>query len=147
MKLDDVKVICISFRILPDLFTTSIPSICCQKEEDISNAIEKNKQYRIILICPAECIQQLYSSITSTDVRQVFIFGYYTQPKVGDQFVKVVNGKERPLRLAVVKAVTNLIHEEEVQLRKSGQHQKANQLAEENLRLIDLIESLYLQPF
>lgn len=147
MKLDDVKVICISFRVLPDLFTTGIPSICCQREEDVPNAIAMNKQYRIILICPAESIQQLYSSITSADVRQVFIFGYYTQPKVGDAYVKVINGKERPIRLAVVKAATVFVHEEEGQLRKSGDNQKANQLAAEKARLIELYESLYLQPF
>ena len=147
MKLEDVKVICISYRILADMFTTGIPSICCMKEEDIQNAIAINKHYRIILVCPAEYVQQLQQLIISPDVREVFIFGYYPQAKVGDRNVKVVNAKERPLRLSIAQTARNYIHEEEIQLRKSGQQQKANQFAEEIRRLSDLIESLYLQPF
>ena len=147
MKLEDVKVLCISYRILPDLFTTGIPSVCCLKEEDVQNVIAINRQYRIILICSAECVQQLQQSISLPDVREVFIFGYYPQAKVGDRYVKVVNAKERSLRMIIIQTVRNYIREEEVELRKSGQAQKANQIAENLLQLTDLIESLYLQPF
>jgi len=143
MHVEAVKIKLISFRILPEFYRTGIPSEYCVNNDQVTNVIQHNKQYRIILVCRVEDIQQLYETIISRFIHKVYVFGNCTKLNIEKNEVTVVNTNERDLMLDIIRSVINYIHDEEIQQRKLENHRIADERAMDILQLLDQLETLY----
>jgi hypothetical protein len=137
----------VTFRfIFYDIFSESpiigIPFIYSCNIDQLSNLIQCNKQYRIILVCKAEHTEELHDIIIERNIYEIFIFGDCIESNIKDKNITMINTNEQDLRFHVLCAAVRYTHDEEIKQRKLENYGLANTFTMDTLKLLDQIKIL-----
>ncbi len=142
MLKQDIRILIICFRILRRLHRTGIPAEYCFDTDRLTNIIENNQQYRIILVCKAKHTRKLKDIMMKRCIHEIYILGHCPELKIPQKVIKIVNTNEKNLKFRILCATLSYTHDEEIIQRKLGNYGLANALAMDMIKLIAQIQNL-----
>jgi hypothetical protein len=142
MRKKDIRVLFIFYRLLSRRRTIGIPSKHCSRIDRLINLVEKNKGYKIILVCKTKHLQKLYNIATGRYIHKIYIFGQNTDVKITNKDITIINTNQNDLLFHLLCATIRYAHREELIERKSENHGLANALTTDILKLLDRLENL-----
>lgn len=132
----------IFYDILTESPINGIPFLYSRHIDQLKNLIQYNKQYRIILICKAEHIQELYNIMVEHYIHEVFILGDCKEFNIKDKNITMINTNEQDLKFHVLCTAVRYTHNDEIIQRKQENFGVANVLKMDVLELLEQIEIL-----
>ncbi len=139
MKKQHIGVLFIVYRIVPRLRRLGLPVKYCSHIDGFENLIRKNKQYKIIPVCKAKHVAQLYNIITQHGIHEIYTLGHCTDPRITRKEVTTINTNEQGLIFHIVTETIRYTRREQLIQLKLGNYGLANALAMDLLKLIDLL--------
>ena len=135
MKVEDVKVIYVLFRVLSDFHKTGIPCEYCCGINEVKYIIRTNTQYRIIFVCKAQDIKEIGDIIGSDYIDKICIFGNCTKLNIGNKEVILVKTDRQELMFELIRSAIDYIHHEEMVQRRLSADEIADERASDIVHL------------
>ena len=113
-----------------------IPSESCSQANDFKKCIEKNRQYRNIVICKAEYVNEIKNIIIDHCTDQIFILGRCPELQIKHKEITIVTN-ERDLCIHLLHAAICYTYDEAMTHRELGNYGVADMLLRDTLQLLD----------
>jgi hypothetical protein len=127
----------IFYRIFSESPIIGMPFLYSLDIDQLRNLIQCNKQHRIILVCKADYIEELYNTIIECNIHEIFTLGDCTELSMKDKEITMINTNEQDLMFHVLCEAIRYTHREEIIHRQQENHGLANVFAMDILKLLE----------
>ncbi len=114
----------------------------CSDSNQFETLIQSNKQCKIILVCKAEHVEELYHSNTVRYIHEIIILGDYRGPCFQGKKITMINTNEEDLKCSVLCSALGYTRDEEIIQKELGNSGLAELLKNDSLKLLEEIEKL-----
>ncbi len=129
----------ICHRVAHRLPKLGLPAEYCYSIRRLQNLIDKNKSYKIIIICKAEHVSQLYGIITQRVVQNIYILGQCKDSRIQHKIASTKDN-ERDLIFDII--IETIRHTRHIECRKHRQRNPDSAEASASDVLNKLLDSL-----
>lgn len=139
MNKELVKLFYIMYHISLDFKLPQPPVEFCDDINKLSNLINNNKQYKIMLACPVRLVSELYDVIKGRYVYEAIVIGDHVDPEKTNGKLKVLKTND-DLAFDILHTTIKYANDEECLQRKLGNHGLVDALRQYECHLLDQIK-------